>query len=468
MTEPQHRELLSLSNEQLIELLENSSQAPYRLRQLLDGLYRQRWTALDQFSPLPQSFRRQLADSGYSTGQPTVEKRFTSSDGTVRYLFGFADGQSVETVWMPEGDGGEAGDGSDSGDEELAELSQELSSRGRPHRRTAEGSAFNGVILSEDAPKGRVSESKSRRLRGVRAERRDPERAERVEGDLLFPHSRSSGPAVSNNQQPTTGNSTGSRQLATGSFRRRATICISSQVGCAVECAFCMTALLGLHRNLTAGEIVGQVLAVLNDQGVEIGSDRINLVFMGQGEPFLNYDNFMQAVRRLVTDAGISASRMTVSTSGIIPRIADFGAEDIRPKLAVSLNASNEALRTEVMPITKKWTIAKLLAALRDFPLRNRERLTFEYVVLGGVNDNPRHARELVDLIRGLRAKVNLIALNPGPEIPYAMPDPGRVRAFQSILTAAGVPAFIRRPRGRDIYAACGQLKHTTELVQLI
>jgi 23S rRNA (adenine2503-C2)-methyltransferase len=391
MTEPQHRELLSISNEQLTELIESFAQAPYRLRQLVDGLYRQRWTGLEQFSTLPQAFRRQLVDAGYCVGQPTIEKRFTSSDGTVRYLFGFADGESVETVWMPEGDGGEAGDGSDAGDEELGELKSNVSSR---------------------AERSRVERRLSRE-------------------------------------------------------RARATICVSSQVGCAVECAFCMTALLGLHRNLTAGEIVGQVLAVLNDQQVDIGSDRINLVFMGQGEPFLNYDNFMQAVRMLVTEAGIPASRMTVSTSGIVPRIADFGAEDIRPKLAISLNASNEALRTSVMPITKKWTIAKLLAALRDFPLRNRERLTFEYVLLGGLNDEPKHARELVDLIRGLRTKVNLIALNPGPEIPFAMPDPDRVLAFQSILTAAGIPAFIRRPRGRDIYAACGQLKHTTELVQL-
>jgi 23S rRNA (adenine2503-C2)-methyltransferase len=158
---------------------------------------------------------------------------------------------------------------------------------------------------------------------------------------------------------------------------------------------------------------------------------------------------------------------MTVSTSGIVPRIADFGAEEVRPKLAVSLNASNEALRTSVMPITKKWTIEKLLDALRDFPLRNRERLTFEYVLLGGLNDSIPHARELVELIRGLRAKVNLIALNPGPEIPFSTPEPGRVLAFQSVLVNAGIPAFVRRPRGRDIYAACGQLKHTTELVQL-
>jgi 23S rRNA (adenine2503-C2)-methyltransferase len=393
MSEPQHRELLSLSNEQLTELFESLAQAPYRLRQLLDGLYRQRWTALDQFSTLPQSLRRQLADGGYSVGLPGIEQRFRSADGTVRYLFQFSDGESVETVWMPDGDGGEAGDGSDSGDEEMSEFSQATSS-----------------------------------------------------------------------QLPVT---TDNRQLATGNRFTRATICVSSQVGCAVDCKFCMTALLGLHRNLTAGEITGQVLAVLNDQQVQLDRDRINLVFMGQGEPFLNYDNFMQAVRRLVLDAGIPTSRMTVSTSGIVPRIADFGAEEIRPKLAVSLNAPTEALRTDIMPITRKWTIEKLLAVLRDFPLRNRERLTFEYVLLGDLNDSPSHARELLDLIRGLRAKVNLIALNPGPEIPYTMPEAGRVLAFQSILIAAGIPTFIRRPRGRDIYAACGQLKHTTELVKL-
>ena len=408
MSEPQQRELLSLSNQQLADLIEHFAQASYRLRQLLDGLYRQRWSRLEQFSTLPTTFRQQLVAGEYSIGQPVIEKQFTSSDGTVRYLFAFSDGQSVETVWMPDGDGGEAGDGSDSGDQELGELSlstihyplsTDLSSRGRA---ATEGSAFS----------------------------------------IHYP-------------------------LAT-SHSKRATICVSSQVGCAVECAFCMTALLGLHRNLSAGEIVGQVLAVLNHQQVVLERDRINLVFMGQGEPFLNYDNFMQAVRLLVTEVGIPASRMTVSTSGIVPRIVDFGAEEVRPKLAVSLNAPSEALRTEVMPITKKWTIEKLLAALRDFPLRNRERLTFEYVLLGGLNDSPAHARELVELIRGLRAKVNLIALNPGPEIPFTMPEPASVLAFQSVLTRAGIPAFIRRPRGRDIYAACGQLKHTTELVKLI
>ena len=156
------------------------------------------------------------------------------------------------------------------------------------------------------------------------------------------------------------------------------------------------------------------------------------------GEPFLNYDNFMQAVRLLVLEAGIPASRMTVSTSRHRALASPTSApKTVRPKLAVSLNAPNDALRTEIMPITRKWTIEKLLAAVRDFPLRNRERLTFEYVLLGGLNDSPSHARELVDLIRGLRAKVNLIALNPGPEIPFSMPEPDRVLAFQSVLMHA-------------------------------
>ncbi len=350
---------------------------------------------------------------------PKLKRSSSSSDGTVRYLLAFADGQSVETVWMPDGDGGEAGDGSEDGDAELRE--QAFSTQ-----HSALSLETRNLKLEAGAPSFRPSLAKG--------------------------WDQSVNPST---KPPSRGRS------------RRATICVSSQVGCAVECAFCMTALLGLKRNLSAGEIVGQILAVLNDQQVELQSDRINLVFMGQGEPFLNYDNFMQAVRLLVEGVGIPESRMTVSTSGILPRIADFGAEPVRPKLAVSLNAPSEALRTEVMPITKKWTIEKLMAALREFPLRNRERLTFEYVLLGGINDGVQHAREMVELIRGLRAKVNLIALNSGPEIPFATPSDERVLAFQSVLTRAGIPAFVRRPRGRDIYAACGQLKHTTELVQV-
>ncbi|MFZ0337798.1 MAG: 23S rRNA (adenine(2503)-C(2))-methyltransferase RlmN [Terracidiphilus sp.] len=247
----------------------------------------------------------------------------------------------------------------------------------------------------------------------------------------------------------------------------RATICISSQIGCAVNCQFCLTAKLGLQRNLTAGEIAGQVVAILDRQAVRVGRDRVNLVFMGMGEPFLNYDNFMAAVRLLVREVGLSPRRMTVSTSGIVPGIERFAKEplDLRPKLAISLNAPNDAVRTEIMPINHKWPISEVIAAVRQVPLRPRERITFEYVLLGGVTDQPEHAREVARLVRrsGLPAKVNLIAWNPGPDIPYATPKPETAEQFQGILMKEGIPAYIRQPRGRDIFAACGQLKRTVE-----
>ena len=185
---------------------------------------------------------------------------------------------------------------------------------------------------------------------------------------------------------------------------------------------------------------------------------------MGMGEPFLNFENFVKAVKLLVAGVGIPESRMTVSTAGIVPRIYDLGEEKVRPKLAISLNAPNDEIRTQLMPLNRKWNIDQLLTAAREFPLRNREKLTFEYVLLRNVNDLPQHARELVERIRGIRAKVNLIALNPGPGISFQTPFEGDVLRFQKTLTDAGIPAFIRRPRGLDIYAACGQLKRTVEL----
>ena len=249
---------------------------------------------------------------------------------------------------------------------------------------------------------------------------------------------------------------------------KRATICISSQVGCAVNCQFCLTALLGQKRNLTAGEIVGQVNSVLNDHGVDLKTERLNLVFMGQGEPFLNYDNVMKAVRLLSeSGVGVPVSRMTISTSGIVPRIYDFAKEEVRPKLAISLNAPNDVVREKVMPINRKWNIDALMKAAREFPFRGREKLTFEYVLLGGVNDSPAQAQELVELLRGTGAKVNLIAWNPGPEVPYCTPTDEAVDAFKLTLREAGIPAFIRRPRGRDIFAACGQLKRTESLTAI-
>ena len=218
-------------------------------------------------------------------------------------------------------------------------------------------------------------------------------------------------------------------------------------------------------EHVTAGEIAGQVVTVLRRHQVELGRDRINLVFMGMGEPFLNYDAFMDAVRLLGGEVGLPASRMTVSTSGIVTGIERFAQEPIRPRLAISLNASNNEVRESVMPITRKWPIERLLEAARTVPLAPREKITFEYVLLGGINDSLVHADEVVALARraGFPVKVNLIVWNPGPGIPYHQPEAEAVEQFQQRLIARGVPAFIRRPRGRDIYAACGQLKKTTE-----
>jgi 23S rRNA (adenine2503-C2)-methyltransferase len=382
MSSKPSRTLLGLTFQELSRIVAEAGQPPYRARQLFHGLYAERVQDVDDMTTLPTDFREALKAEGLGVGLPKIENKFVSSDGTVRYLLSFADGESVETVWMPEGDGGEAGDGSEAGEEE-----------------------------SEAEEKEQVASPEGRNW-------------------------------------------------------RRATICVSSQVGCAVDCQFCLTALLGLKRNLSAGEIVGQVSAVLNDvskgsERIAPPEDRINLVFMGMGEPLLNYDNFMTAVRLLAEGCGIPESRMTVSTAGVVPRIRDLGAEPVRPKLAISLNASNDETRARIMPIDRKWNLAMLTEAAREFPLRKREQLTFEYVLLGGVNDAPENAREVLRLVRGIRAKVNLIAWNPGPGVAFVMPDAERVQAFQSILIAAGVPTFIRKPRGRDIYAACGQLKRT-------
>jgi 23S rRNA (adenine2503-C2)-methyltransferase len=243
----------------------------------------------------------------------------------------------------------------------------------------------------------------------------------------------------------------------------RDTICISSQVGCPVDCKFCMTALLGLERSLTAGEILGQVLLVARENRLRRDGGRLNIVMMGQGEPLLNLPNVLKATRILLDPKGfgLSPRRVTVSTAGIVPKIAELGREPVRPKLAISLNASTEEVRRELMPITRKYHLADLVEACKAYPLRPWEKLTFEYVLLKGVNDSDADARRVVKLIANLNCKVNLIALNPGPEIPFETPNPERVASFQQIVRRA-VPCFVRKPRGLDIYAACGQLKKST------
>ena len=377
------RYFFGMNLDELTELMVALGEPGWRGRQVAEAIYHQRIVEVEGISTLSKGLRQKIVTKGWQIGRPRITKVFSSVDGTERYLVQgqASDGLTVETVWMPEGDEGETGDGS------------------------------------------------------------EPEHGE--VGLSAAPASRSS--------------------------FRRSTICVSSQVGCAVNCQFCLTAKLGLQRNLSAGEIAGQVVAVLDRQGVEIGKDRVNLVFMGMGEPFLNYDNFMAAVRLLVEQVGLSPQRMTVSTSGIVPGIERFAEEpfEVRPKLAISLNAPNDVVRSEVMPINRKWPIEAVVDAVRGVRLRSRERVTFEYVLLGGVTDQPEHAAEVARLVRrtGLPAKVNLIAWNPGPGIPYTTPSADAVETFRRALGAEGIPVYLRKPRGRDIYAACGQLKRTVETV---
>jgi 23S rRNA (adenine2503-C2)-methyltransferase len=238
----------------------------------------------------------------------------------------------------------------------------------------------------------------------------------------------------------------------------RQTICISTQAGCAVDCHFCLTATLGLIRNLTAGEIIGQVLIAL-EENREVLKPQTNVVLMGQGEPLLNFEPVMAALRIILDPNGlaISPKHVTLSTSGIVPGIERLAREKVRPKLGISLNASSDAQRDEVMPINRKYPIAELLEACRRYPLRPWEHLTFEYVLLGGFNDSIEDARRVMKLLRNLRVKVNLIPWNPG-DLPYAKPDPARIEAFRKILADKDVRTFVRYSRGQDVMAACGQL----------
>src|SRR3989475_4707339 len=239
----------------------------------------------------------------------------------------------------------------------------------------------------------------------------------------------------------------------------RQTICISTQAGCAVDCHFCLTAQLGLIRNLTAGEILAQVLLPLEEQKARL-APQTNVVLMGQGEPLLNFEPVMVAVRIMVDPEGlgISPKHVTLSTSGIVPGIERLAQEKVRPKLAISLNASNDEQRDALMPINKKYPLNVLLEACKNYPLRPWEHLTFEYVLLGGVNDLREDARRVVRLLSPLKSvKVNLIPWNPG-ELPYQEPSGERIEEFRRILNDKGIPAFVRYSRGRDIMAACGQL----------
>ncbi len=258
----------------------------------------------------------------------------------------------------------------------------------------------------------------------------------------------------------------------------RDTICFSSQSGCPLKCDFCLTAKLGLLRNLTAGEIVEQIIIVLNDV-YGVGGETphgTNLVGMGAGEPFLNFENLIKALEIMSEKTGlfIVPNRVTISTAGIVPKIYQFAKLEKRPHLAISLSAPNDELRDKLMPINKRWNIEELFAAAKEFQksLRRGERFTFEYVLLGGVNDSDEQARALANLLNKYdltRVKINLIPHNPAEQLDYHPSTPEQVERFKDILESKGVSAYVRRPRGRDIYAACGQLaaKEEPNLVKI-
>jgi 23S rRNA (adenine2503-C2)-methyltransferase len=238
----------------------------------------------------------------------------------------------------------------------------------------------------------------------------------------------------------------------------RRTYCISTQVGCAMGCRFCRTAQMGLERNLTAGEIAGQVLVLQSIFGAE--PSRKNIVFMGMGEPLANFDQVARALELLFDPAGLAFAprRVTLSTVGLVPGIDRLGRLPRRPKLAVSLSATTDAARAQLMPIDRRYPLAELFAALRRYPLGPRERITFEYVLLAGVNDSAADAARLVRLLAGLRSKVNLIPFNPAPDLDFEMSPRERMEVFQQVLLQAGLAATIRESRGREILGACGQL----------
>ena len=342
-----HGNLLGLNLEELENFVASFGQPRYRGRQLYHGMYVRRVRDLDGLTDLNREFRDTIA-AQHRIDYPVAERHFCSLDGSIRYLFRLADGNLVETVYMPEED--------------------------------------------------------------------------------------------------------------------RTTLCLSSQVGCAVDCKFCFTALLGSKRNLTAGEIIGQVLAVTAGQNVSRGA-RLNLVFMGMGEPMLNLPQVLKAVAILADQKGpaVTLRRITVSTVGILPRIEEMALAPVRPKLAISLNASNDEQRTALMPINKKYPLADLMRVCRTYPLRQWEHLMFEYVMLEGFNDSDDDARRVADLVGDMRAKVNLIPYNSGPGLPFRAPQFDRVLDFQKILMDRNVPTFIRISRGRDISAACGQLSLAEE-----
>jgi 23S rRNA (adenine2503-C2)-methyltransferase len=393
-------DLRSLAFDELAALVSRLGERPYRARQLFSWLHRKGAASLEEMTDLPRAFRQRLA-AETRLATLSVDAVQQSSDGTRKYRMRTQDGKFIESVYMPDEAGPRSFD--PDADEEDAGFA-----RGRAE---AEGRS----IGDEDAG---------------------------------FARGRAEAEGRSIGDEP--------------GIRVRRTLCLSTQVGCAMGCGFCMTATMGLLRNLTAGEICDQVYRVnadLRRMGVPGERPLTNLVYMGMGEPLHNYDNVMRSLELLLSEEGgnFSHRHITVSTSGLVPNILRF-AEESQVKLAVSLNATTDEQRAKLMPVDKKWDIAALLDAVRRFPSRQGRRVTFEYVLLRGVNDSDEDAARLAALVKGLPVKVNLIPYNENPGLGFGDPGADRVAAFRTALDARGITAMVRKNRGRDIAAACGQL----------
>ncbi len=331
--------LKALSKQELASFVKESGLPEFRAKQLLHWIYEKRVESIQEITEFSKELRERLAEKAYISNLEMLERN-TAGDGTGKFLFGLEDGESIESVIIPE--------------------------------------------------------------------------------------------------------------------EERLTLCISSQAGCAMRCKFCLTGTMGLKRNLLPHEIVDQIISV----GRMIGPRKItNIVFMGMGEPLANFDNVAEALWRITGDMKISPKRITLSTSGIAPKLSELAIKAPKVKLAVSLNATTDALRDSIMPVNRTYPLKRLLDACREYPLPRGRKITFEYVLLKGVNDTPQDAKRLIHLLKGIQSKVNLIPFNPYPGSEFEQPDEKSVLEFQNILLHAHITAMIRKSKGQDISAACGQLK---------
>jgi len=390
---------LGYSRSEWESLAQSWSLPAYRGRQIFDAIHHRGARSAAEIHEVPRELRERL-EKELPIGLPAVVRREESRDGSVKYGLQLDDGALIEAVYMP-GDGGGA----------------------------------------------QVNEFADARVFGLGAAPPSP-LPPFASGDPTFGR----GP----NLRSAKGDASDALPRA-GRF----TVCLSSQTGCAVDCAFCVTGRLGGGRNLSAGEIIGELYAVLDDAGRTANGLRV--VFMGMGEPFLNVDGVLGALEVLFEF--LAPRRVTVSTSGITPAFARFGALPRRPNLAVSLNAADEETRAALMPVTRIYPLEGLLRAMREWPLEPRRWITVEYVLIAGRNDSPREAKRLARILSGIRAKVNVIPLNEDPVyLPgWKRPDEAAIDRFAAALSSGGLAVTVRRSRGPDASAACGQLKGRTE-----